>query len=188
MTMPTPRPPVDASDSALARRLADGDAGALAALYDRYSRSAFALACRVSGDPASAEEVVREVFLELWRDPARSDPAGGGLPGRLLASTHHRAVAAARRAGTTAARPDADLAHAASPGAGEHGRRVRAALAALPPPHREAVTLAYYTGCSQRQIAERTGAPVGTVRSWLLAGMQQLRDVLDRAVEAGGDR
>lgn len=185
MTMPTPRSPVDAPDGVLVRRLATGDHGALEALYDRYGRTAFALACRVTGDPVAAEQVVREVFLELWREPGRYDPDHGGLPRWLLASTHHRAVAAARQNG--GGRPPATEPDRA-PGTGEHGRRVQAALAGLPPPEREAVALAYYTGWTQREIAERTGAPVSAVQARMLTGMRQLRRLLDGAIEAGGAR
>lgn len=185
MTMPTPRTPVGASDGVLVRRLATGDHGALEALYDRYGRTAFALACRVSGDPVTAEQVVREVFLELWREPGRYDPDRGALPHRLLASTHRRAVAAARQHGGVrppTAEPDG------APGTGEHGRRVQAALAGLPPPEREAVALAYFTGWTQREIAEQTGAPVSAVQSRMLAGMRRLRQLLDGMIEPGGAR
>ena len=187
MTIPTPRPAVDADDGdgALVRRLAEGDDGALEALYDRYGRTAFALACRVAGGPAAAEQVVREVFLELWREPGRYDPEHGGLPRWLLASTHRKAVEAARRQGT---RPPPEPEPVPPAGAGEHGRRVRAALADLPAAQREAVALAYYTGRTQREIAERTGAPVGTVQTQLFAGMRMLRHALDRPAGAGGAR
>ena len=94
---PAPPPEADASDGVLVRRLSDGDNGALEALYDRYVRPAFALARRITGDPVFAEEVVQEVFLALWRDPAKYDPLRGGFPSWLLAATHHKAVDAVRR-------------------------------------------------------------------------------------------
>ena len=81
MERPPALPPeADVSDGVLVRRLTDGDNGALEALYDRYVRPAFALARRITGDPAFAEEVVQEVFLALWRDPAKYDPQRGGFP------------------------------------------------------------------------------------------------------------
>src|SRR5258707_15455805 len=95
---PAPRPEADASDGMLVRRLADGDNTALEALYDRYIRPAFALARRITGDTVFAEEVVQEVFLALWRDPAKYDPARGGFPGWRLAATHHKAGDPRRRA------------------------------------------------------------------------------------------
>ena len=191
MTMPTRRP-ADASDGALVCRVADGDAGALAALYDRYGRPAFALAHRVTDDPACAQDVVREVFLDLWRDPTRYDPARGGFPSWLLATTHHRAVEMARLDATRRSRR-AVLAEDGSP-PGPRGDRVRRALGALPAPQREAVALAYYTGYSQGEIAEHTGTPVGTVQAQLLTGMRRLRGLLDAttdfdgATDAGGVR
>ena len=79
MERPPALPPeADVSDGGLVRRLTEGDNGALEALYDRYVRPAFALARRITGDPAFAEEVVQEVFLALWRDPAKYDPDRGG--------------------------------------------------------------------------------------------------------------
>jgi RNA polymerase sigma-70 factor (ECF subfamily) len=187
MTLPTPRPAADAADGALVCRVADGDAGALEALYDRYGRPAFALARRITGEPVGAQAVVREVFLELWREPARYDPARGGFPSWLLAATHHRAVEAVRRDGTTRGRRGA-LAEAGPPAAGSHGDRVRRALDTLPPPQREAVALAYYTGYTQGEIAEQTGTPIGAVRAQLLAGMRRLRGLLDHTdVDGGAD-
>src|SRR3954453_19614920 len=167
---PAPRPEADTSDGVLVRRLADGDNGALEALYDRYVRPAFGLARRITGDPVFAEEVVQEVFLALWRDPAKYDPDRGGFPSWLLAPPHHKAVDAVRREETVRRRRAtlADEAAAYTSAAsdlppvedaawsGLRGERVRQALGALPAAQREALVLAYYAGSTQREIAERT--------------------------------
>jgi RNA polymerase sigma factor (sigma-70 family) len=195
---PAPPPEADASDGVLVRRLTDGDNSALEALYDRYVRPAFALARRITGDPVFAEEVVQEVFLALWRDPAKYDPQRGGFPSWLLAATHHKAVDAVRREQTVRSRraslaDEADYYTAAGAGdlppvedaawAGLRGERVRKALSALPPPQREALVLAYYAGYTQSEIAERTGVPLGTVKTRMLAGMRRLRLLLDEVAD-----
>lgn len=192
MTLPTRRSEADAPDGMLVSRVADGDGSALEALYDRYGPPAFALARRITGESARAQRVVREVFLELWRDPARYDPAHGRFPSWLLATTHHRAVDAVRRdeadrsgrRGRTTPSADPSPVDGAA-GTGPHGDRVRRALGALPPPQRQALVLAYYTGYTQQEIAEHTDTPVDTVRTRMLTGMRQLRNLLDRTTDAG---
>ena len=193
MTLPTARSGADAPDGALVSRVADGDGSALESLYDRYGPPAFALARRITGESARAQSVVREVFLELWRDPVRYDPAHGGFPSWLLATTHHRAVDAVRdeaaRTGRSARTEQANRSPVeGAVRTGPHGDRVRQALGALPPPQRQALALAYYIGYTQREIAEHTGTPVDTVRTRMLAGMRQLRDLLDGAADAGAVR
>ncbi len=203
MTMPpAPRPEADASDGMLVRRVAEGDDDALEALYDRYGRPAFALARRITGEPVFAEEVVQEVFLALWRDPEKYDPTRGGFPSWLLATTHHKAVDAVRREETvrrrraslaeeaatytSAAATDPPVEDAAW--SGLRGERVRRALGSLPEPQREALVLAYYAGYTQREIAERTNTPLGTVKTRMLAGMRRLRDLLDGVSDTEGAR
>lgn len=204
MTMPpAPRPEADASDGVLVRRVVDGDDSALEALYDRYGRPAFALARRITGEAVFAEEVVQEVFLALWRDPVKYDPARGGFPSWLLATTHHKAVDAVRREETVRRRrvalaEDADGYTSAGGSdlppvedaawAGLRGERVRQALGSLPRVQREALVLAYYAGYTQREIAERTGTPLGTVKTRMLAGMRRLRHLLDGVADAEGAR
>ena len=194
MTMPpAPRPEADASDGMLVRRVAEGDDAALEALYDRYGRPAFALARRITGETVFAEDVVQEVFLALWRDPEKYDPTRGGFPSWLLATTHHKAVDAVRREETVRRRRASLAEEAASytsaasdlppvedaAWSGLRGERVRQALGALPEAQREALVLAYYAGYTQREIAERTNTPLGTVKTRMLAGMRRLRDLLD---------
>ena len=196
---PAPRPEADTSDGVLVRRLTDGDNSALEALYDRYVRPAFALARRITGDPVFAEEVVQEVFLALWKDPTKFDPSRSGFLSWLLAATHHRAVDAVRREQTVRSRraslaEEADY-YTAAPAAdmppvedaawaGLRGERVRKALSTLPPPQREALVLAYYAGYTQSEIAERTGAPLGTVKTRMLAGMRRMRGLLDEVSDS----
>jgi RNA polymerase sigma-70 factor (ECF subfamily) len=199
---PASRPEADASDRMLMRRVVDGDDSALEALYDRYGRPAFALARRITGDPVFAEEVVQEVFLALWRAPEKYDPDRGGFPSWLLATTHHKAVDAVRRE-ETVRRRRASLADEAAAytsvasdappvedaaWSGLRGERVRQALGTLPEAQREALVLAYYAGYTQREIAERTNTPLGTVKTRMLAGMRRLRDLLDAVSDSEGAR
>lgn len=191
---PPPRAEEDAWCAALVARLARGDAGALEQLYDRYSRPAYSLARRITGDSAFAEEVVQEVFLAVWRQPERFRPERGGFAAWLLASVHHKSVDAVRREESVRRRAQAlqaleGLDASSVTPAGTHpedvvearlrGERVRSALADLPHSQREALTLAYYGGYTQREIAALTDTPLGTVKTRMHRAMTNLRTVLD---------
>ena len=194
----TPSPDGELSDVALVRLLADGDPRALEQLYDRYSRPAYALARRITGEAVFAEEVVQEVFFALWRDPAKYDPARGGFASWLLATTHHKSVDAVRREETLRKRRAQAVEEAEwfttavsdTPAVedavwvGLRGERVRTALRELPRPQREALTLAYFGGYTQREIATLTDTPLGTVKTRMLAGMRRLRDLLDGVTDS----
>ncbi len=185
-------PPRDGetSDGELARRLGDGDGLALSQLYQRFGRPCYSLARRICADDGLAEEVVQEVFLTLWRDPRRFDPARGSFATWLLTLIHHKAVDAVRRESTIRRRvvpapeagedwsptpvPGADQAALARVAAGQ----VRAALHQLPVEQRQVLALAYFGGHTQREIAVLTGVPLGTVKSRMFAGVQRLRSML----------
>ena len=175
------------------RRIRDGDRSAVDDLYDRFRRPAFALARRILGDDALAEDVVQEVFLGVWRDPAAFDRGRGSVASWLLAVVHHKAVDTVRREESQRRRQgmaedemalDAPLAtrdveeEAWSRVVAE---KVRTALALLSPSQREALTLAYYGGYTQREVAALTGAPLGTVKTRMLSGMRRLRQELGTA-------
>ena len=209
MVADAPRPSrsdEDAWCAALVERVAAGEAQALEELYDRYARPAYSLALRVTGDPTFAEEAVQEVFLAVWRQPARFQAGRGGFGTWLLAAVHHKAVDAVRREEAVRRRALALQAVQgldASPQAGrpEHeveermrGERVRRALLALPESQREALALAYYGGYTQREIATLTGIPIGTVKTRMHRAMHNLRSALDDLADplqigsrAGGD-
>jgi RNA polymerase sigma-70 factor, ECF subfamily len=181
-----------ARDAALVERLAARDGSALDELYARYGRPAYSLAFRVTGDQGFAEDVVQEVFLALWREPSRYDRARGGFASWLLSMTHHKAVDAVRREESLRRRRSAATAEAVAttddPGAVPsvdeevwsvlRAERVREALRGLPAPQREALTLAYFGGFTQREVAALTDTPLGTVKTRMLAGMRRLRDSL----------
>ena len=185
------RPPEQSSpDADLLRRIAAGDAGAVDDLYQRFRRPAFALARRILADDTLAEDVLQDVFLSVWRDPAAFDGLRGSFSSWLMAMVHHKAVDAVRREESQRRRQTLagdDLAlrapmatydveeQAESRSVAE---RVRAALGDLPVSQREALTLAYYGGYTQREVAALTGAPLGTVKTRMLAGMRRLKEGL----------
>lgn len=193
MTLPRAVPPgadyAAQEDSALIALICAGDGAALEAIYGRYGRPCFGLARRILGDQNLAQDVVQEVFLAVWRDAARFDPTKGGFSTYLLSMTHHKAVDTVRReenlrkrrAGLEVlARSESDAPTVEDEVWSVLRReRVRAALAVLPDNQREALTLAYFGGYTQREIAGLTSTPLGTVKTRMLAGMRRLRAALD---------
>ncbi len=186
-------------DKALVARIVTGDAEALEALYLRYSRVCWSLARRILVDEVLAQDVVQEVFLAVWRDATRYDPAKAGFSTWLLSMTHHKAVDAVRREENLRRRRTTEDAlstrEADAPAVDEEvwsrlrRERVRAVLADLPSSQREALELAYFGGYTQREIAGLTGTPLGTVKTRMLAGMRRMRGSLEgTATEAEGGR
>jgi RNA polymerase sigma-70 factor (ECF subfamily) len=183
-------------DADLVRRIRAGDRRAIVDLYERFKRPAFALARRILADDVLAEDVLQDVFVSIWRDPGGFDRSRGSVASWLLALVHHGAVEAVRReeshrrrrarGGEDQARgipaPGRDTEEAAVTRVAS--ARVRVALGGLPTLQRETLTLAYYGGYTQREVAALTGAPLGTVKTRMLAGMRRLREELGE--RAGG--
>lgn len=179
-----------AEDARLVALLGTGDESALAALYDRYSRPAYSLARRVCVDELLAEDVVQEVFLTVWRDPAKFSPDRGAFSSWLLTLVHHKAVDAVRREGVhrrrQVAMDDETTDRVAPPTVGaDHDAigavvadDVKAALRDLPVEQRTAMMLAYYGGYTQREVAALVGVPLGTVKSRMFAAANRLRTAL----------
>jgi len=204
MVADTPSPPPSRADedawcAALVERVGAGDTRALEQLYDRYSRPAYSLARRVTADPSFAEEVVQEVFLAVWRQPERFQAGRGGFASWLLAAVHHKAVDAVRREEAVRRRALALQAveglDPSDPPAGRpeeaveermRGEQVRRALRELPETQREALTLAYYGGYTQREIASLTSTPIGTVKTRMHRAMHNLRAALDDLSDLDG--
>jgi RNA polymerase sigma-70 factor (ECF subfamily) len=195
---PPARRPEDLGDADVLRRIRAGDRAAVDDLYARFRRPAFALARRILADDSLAEDVLQEVFLSVWRDPAAYDRARGSVAAWLLAVVHHKAVDAVRREESQRrrqARAEAELA-LSEPVAGRDvdeeawtrvvAERVRTALGGLSTPQREALTLAYFGGYTQREVAALTGAPLGTVKTRMLAGMRRLKQELGDAESSSG--
>jgi RNA polymerase sigma factor (sigma-70 family) len=197
-----PRLDADATDEMLVAAVVARHPAALDLLYARYGRPAFGLARRVTGDDGFAEDVVQEVFLTLWRDPGRFDSSRGVFASWLLSITHHKAVDAVRREESLRRRRAeateemaARLDDSARRGtvdeevwASLRRERVRGALSQLPAPQREALALAYFGGYTQREVSALTGAPLGTVKTRMLAGMRRLAQLLGDSTRTEEDR
>ena len=197
VTRPARPPERSSPDADLLRRIAAGDAAAVDDLYERFRRPAFALARRILADDTLAEDVLQDVFLSVWRDPGAFDGRRGSFASWLMAMVHHKAVDAVRREESqrrrqTLAEDDLALRAPLSTADVEEeawsrsvAERVRTALGDLPESQREALTLAYYGGYTQREVAALTGAPLGTVKTRMLAGMRRLKEGLGPASAAG---
>jgi RNA polymerase sigma-70 factor (ECF subfamily) len=207
MVEPTPRhlepagsdeqgPRNDRSGTALAdllRRSARGDEAAFAQLYDATCSRVYGLAVRVVRDPAQAQEVTQEAYLETWRTASRFDPAKGSAISWLMTIGHRKAVDRVRSA-EAASRRDAayhdasrNIDHDETAEAAEstfEARRVRTALAGLTAVQREAIGLAYYGGYTHTEVASMLDLPVGTAKTRIRDGLIRLRDALG----VGGER
>jgi RNA polymerase sigma factor (sigma-70 family) len=186
--------PGGAPDEDLLRRLVAGDDQAFRELFSRYAATAHALAFRLVRQAQVAEEIVQEAFLAVWRNPDRYDGTRGSVRSWLMGTVHHRAVDAVRR--EQAQRRRADQASGMEPGIVEdpvddllaaidlprERTLVRSALGALPDEQRDVIQRMYFEGLSQSQIAERTGLPLGTVKSRTLLAMRRLRASLGEGV------
>ena len=176
------------TDASLVARIAVGDDRALQMVYERYSPLVYGLARRVTSSTAHAEEITQEVFVYLWQNPDRFDAERGTLRAFLGALTHRRSVDEVRRNTRRTAREDrvgtdATTLEIFDVGDGieqsQTAERVRAAVSSLPDQQREAVLLAYFGGCTFRQVAERLGIPEGTAKSRLRLGLSKLAGLLE---------
>jgi RNA polymerase sigma-70 factor (ECF subfamily) len=175
-------------DELLLDRVRRGDQDALAALYHRHIRRLYSRAARIA--PRDAEEVVQDVFVRVWTLAASYDATRGSVAAWLLVMTRSRALDRVR---ALRARPDTDGAAAATaletvPGGddsvehrligAEQAEGVRAALAALSAPQREAIELAFYGGLTHTELAAHLREPLGTVKTRVRAALMKLRDAL----------
>ena len=182
-----------ASDAQLVVAVGRFHHDALAEAYRRHAGPAFGLAVRITNDRVLAEEVVQEVFLRLWNNPERFDPARGTLRSYLLAQTHGRSVDLVRAESARRGREARDARR--SPGVGYDLERevvelalaeqVREALAELADAERAAIELAYFGGHTYREVAALLGEPEGTVKSRIRTGLGRLRESLVASGAAG---
>jgi RNA polymerase sigma-70 factor (ECF subfamily) len=166
------------------RQIAAGDTGALARLYDRYAGGLLAVGCRILGERREAEDLLHDVFLEVWRQAGQFDPERGSVRAWLFVRLRSRALDRRKAAGWSRVvsvdhRRLAD--ESGSPGPADDPSlapdraAVRRALAALPDEQRLVLELGYFEGLSSTEIAERIAAPVGTVKSRVAAALGRLR-------------
>ena len=191
--LPTPRranvQDVGGMDAVLAARLAAGDDFALAEAFDALARSVYGSALGVLGDQSAAQDVVQDVFMELWAHPHRYDPAAGTLRTYVTVLARHRAVDLVRSELRRVARQErSHRLRPTSPAAGvddelmaaETVSLVRAAVQRLPASQRQVVELAYFEGLTYREVAHAIDIPEGTAKSRLRLALAKLEEMLDR--------
>ena len=166
----------DATLLALVRR---GDEHAMASIYDRYSRVVYSVALRVLRDPASAEDVLQEVFLQVWRSPERFVALRGSLGGWLTVVTRNRSIDALRRKKPSDTIDDLSLASqydlAAEAERNTMAEKARTIIVRLPPEQRKTLEMAFFDGLTHSEIAEMTGDPLGTVKTRIRSALTTLR-------------
>lgn len=180
----------DAVADDLIIKIRQGDVTALAALYDRHVTLVYNLACRIVRNPADAEDVVQETFLQVWQQAWRFDHARAGVASWLLMITRSRALDRLRQTSGRLRREEAigraEHLHAASELATDHalirtedGREVRRAFDALPAIQRLTLELAFYEGLTHSEIAEAMCQPLGTVKTRIRLALHKMRDGLN---------
>jgi RNA polymerase sigma-70 factor, ECF subfamily len=151
----------------------------MGALYDRYSPVVYAVALRVLRDTGAAEDVLQDVFMQLWRNPGAFDSSRGSLGAWLAVIARNRAIDALRKR-----RPEHDIEDvvlsvepdmASETDRARVREKVRGALEGMPDAQRKALELAYYEGMTHREIAAKTGEPLGTIKTRIRAGLVTLR-------------
>lgn len=175
-------------DATLVNRLLHKDVAAFEQLYNRHSRIVYSLVLRILQQAGTAEEVVQDVFLQLWRNAARYDAARGPFVPWLLTLARNRALdhlrlkseRQRRKEDQTEELPPVTVAPEYEKQLDEKRRaeRVRALLGVLSPQQRRAIELAYFQGLSHTEIAETLKEPLGTVKSWIRNGLLRLKEGL----------
>jgi RNA polymerase sigma-70 factor (ECF subfamily) len=184
---------ISEGDSELVKRLQKRDPQALGELYDRYGRMAYALILRIVRDAATAEDLVQETFLRIWNRVQGFDGDRGALGGWLLAVARNRAIDYLRsKSGRM--RDTLELNENEHPSLyadleqdvlnSDRAECLRKALEKLNPNQRNVIELAYFEGLSQTEMAERTGQPLGTVKTWVRTALKLLREELSAMVSA----
>jgi RNA polymerase sigma-70 factor, ECF subfamily len=169
----------------LMERVRRGDAGAFETLYDEYHRLVYGVALRVLSDPAGAEDVTQSVFMKLWSNPASF--VSGSFGSWIVRVARNRAVDALRARGTRL--EDEIPAELAESGSLEdtafealNAESVRNAIVQLPAEQRELIEMGFFGGVTHHEIAQKTGLPLGTVKTRIRAGLRHLRNALDGAI------
>jgi RNA polymerase sigma-70 factor (ECF subfamily) len=177
-------------DRQLILAVADGSAEALGRLYDRYVATVFGLARRIVTRLEDAEEVVQDVFTQVWREAGRYRDERASVAGWIVMLARTRAIDRLR---ARRARPDGDQGVEARPALGltaaghdpeafaisrQQAETIKRTLEMLPENQRTLIEMAYYRGLTHNEIAAETGVPLGTVKTRIRAAMETLRDVL----------
>jgi RNA polymerase sigma-70 factor (ECF subfamily) len=185
----TPKDPVDVSlDATLARRLLQKDVEAFEQLYERHSRIVYALVLRILQQGSTAEEVVQDVFLQVWRNARHYDEQRGPFIPWLLTLARNRALDRLRLKSERQRRQEAQTEEfppvlevpqfEQNLDEKRRAERVRVLMASLHPQQKKAIELAYFEGLSHSEIAESLKEPLGTVKSWIRNGLLRLKEGL----------
>jgi RNA polymerase sigma-70 factor (ECF subfamily) len=180
---------VQPEDRVLMQKVADGDAASLRTLYERHAPVCFAVCLRILNDRTEAEQVLIDVFAEVWRTAARFDPSRGSASGYLAMMARSRAIDHRRANKQVASRSLSDIdsgirdeTRGAQPAtksmANETATVVKSALRTLSDEQREAVDLAFYAGLTHTEIAAKLNRPIGTVKTHIRQGLIRMRDGL----------
>ncbi|HUC29680.1 MAG TPA: sigma-70 family RNA polymerase sigma factor [Candidatus Acidoferrum sp.] len=170
---------VASADASLVAAIRNGDEAAMAQLYDRYSGVVYSVALRVLGDTGAAEDILQEVFMQIWRSPDVFDASRGSLAGWLAVIARNRAIDSLRKR-----RPEAEITEvivSVEPDlvrGVEWGRtieKIRGALGSMLPPQRSALEMSFFEGLTHSEIAAKTGEPLGTIKTRIRAGLLALR-------------
>jgi RNA polymerase sigma-70 factor, ECF subfamily len=173
-----------ASDVALLERITQRDEAALEALYDRYAGMLSSVLHRILRDTQAAEEILQDIFFQIWRNAAQFDSSRGSLGGWLMVIARNRAISRLRRhnpaAGEELLENTVSLPFNLESAVAQKQllEKVKSALALLPEEQRAVVELAYFEGLTHSEIAQRTGDPLGTVKTRLRAAVETLKRVL----------
>jgi RNA polymerase sigma-70 factor (ECF subfamily) len=184
-------------DFGLLERIAAGETAALEEFYDRYAGLVYAVCLRILRDGGEAEEVLQEVFFEVWRRGDRYDPARANPRVYLVHLARSRALDRLRRSrrrddlrrrglGVPEPQDEPDTPALDAAIAGEERRRMRRALRALPESQRKAVMLSFFDGLSHSEIARELDTPLGTVKTRIRKGLLRLREILLALVDEEG--
>lgn len=169
-------------DGLLLGRIQRGDEDAMAAIFDRYSKVIYSVALRVLRDPSAAEDVLQDIFMQVWRKPESFLPSRGSLGGWLAVIARNRSIDALRRRRPADEVEEMTL---ASPFNLEEEsvrtlmmERARGVIVELPAEQRRVIEMAFFDGLTHTEIAELTGDPLGTVKTRIRAGLLVLRKAM----------
>lgn len=169
-------------DSVLVSGIRSGDEHAMAQLYDRYSPVVYSVALRVLGDTGAAEDVLQEVFLQLWRNPVAFDSNRGSLGAWLAVIARNRAIDSLRKRKPETNSEEVVLSVDIDLESETERRRVlekvRGVINALPEDQRKALEMAFFEGLTHTEIAAKTGQPLGTIKTRIRTGLLSLRKAL----------
>jgi RNA polymerase sigma-70 factor, ECF subfamily len=166
-------------DMRLVARVRAGDQQALAELYDRYSSVVYGVALRILQDTGAAEDILQDIFLQLWRRPDAFDSSRGSLTAWLAVIARHRSIDRLRKR-----RPETDIEDCVIAGGSDPRdeteralviEKVRIVMTEMGADQRTAMEMAFFQGLTHTEIAEKTGEPLGTIKTRIRSGLQLLR-------------